>query len=135
VRAAVYIGEVQEREADVCMPQQVIPGRRSPRVGRAVGRSAPVSSWTPGWSWRNWPPTPTSSAFRHWLVTKLDAHTDLRVGRYWELVGIIQGRPDEEFAVRAADWAWLLAALRQHAAARSTHRSAPLQAAEASGYQ
>jgi DNA-binding transcriptional MerR regulator len=73
--------------------------------------------------------------FRHWLVTKLDAHTDPRVGRYWELVGIIQGRPDEEFAVRAADWAWLLAALRQHAAARSTHRSAPLQAAEASGYQ
>jgi hypothetical protein len=24
--------------------------------------------------------------FRHWLVTKLDAHTDPRVGRYWEWV-------------------------------------------------
>src|SRR4029450_9777818 len=34
------LGEVQEREADVYMPRQVIPGRRSPRVGRAAARFA-----------------------------------------------------------------------------------------------
>jgi DNA-binding transcriptional MerR regulator len=62
--------------------------------------------------------------FRRWLVTKLDAHTDPRAERYWRLAGIIQGRAGEEFAVRAADWAWLLAALREHTDARSTHRPA-----------
>jgi DNA-binding transcriptional MerR regulator len=72
-------------------------------------------------------------AFRRWLVEQLDAHTDPRATRYWELVGIIQGRPEEEFAAVVADHAWLLAALRHHRGARSTHRSAPLQAAEASG--
>jgi DNA-binding transcriptional MerR regulator len=72
-------------------------------------------------------------AFRRWLVEQLDAHTDPRATRYWELVGVIQGRPQEEFAAQVADHAWLLAALRHHRGARSTHRSAPLQAAEASG--
>jgi DNA-binding transcriptional MerR regulator len=72
-------------------------------------------------------------AFRRWLVEQLDAHTDPRATRYWELVGIIQGRPEEEFAAAVADHAWLLAALRHHRGARSTHRSAPPQAAEGSG--
>jgi DNA-binding transcriptional MerR regulator len=57
--------------------------------------------------------------FRRWLVTQLDAHTDPRAERYWRLVATIQGGADEEFAARTADWAWLMAALRQHAAARS----------------
>jgi hypothetical protein len=51
-------------------------------------------------------------AFRRWLVDQLDAHTDPRAERYWELVGIVRGRPGEEFADRVADHAWLLAALR-----------------------
>jgi DNA-binding transcriptional MerR regulator len=54
-------------------------------------------------------------AFRHWLVAQLDAHTDPRATRYWQLVGIVQGRPDEAFVARVADHAWLLAALRHHA--------------------
>jgi DNA-binding transcriptional MerR regulator len=72
-------------------------------------------------------------AFRRWLVTQLDAHTDPRATRYWRLVGIIQGWPEDEGAAVVADQAWLLAALRHHRGTRSTHRSAPLQAAEASG--
>jgi DNA-binding transcriptional MerR regulator len=53
-------------------------------------------------------------AFRRWLVEQLDAHTDPRAERYWRLVGIVEGRPDEEFAARVADNAWLMAALRHH---------------------
>jgi DNA-binding transcriptional MerR regulator len=53
-------------------------------------------------------------AFRRWLVTQLDAHTDPRAERYWELVGILQGRPNEEFVARVADHAWLIDALRHH---------------------
>jgi len=53
-------------------------------------------------------------AFRRWLVERLDAHTDPRAERYWELVGIVRGRPGEEFAAVVADHAWLLAALRHH---------------------
>jgi DNA-binding transcriptional MerR regulator len=57
-------------------------------------------------------------AFRRWLVAQLDAHTDLRAERYWELVGILQGRPDEEFAALVADHAWLIEALRHHPGSR-----------------
>ena len=53
-------------------------------------------------------------AFRRWLVTQLDAHTDPRAERYWELVGIVQGRPGQEFAAVVVDHAWLMAALRHH---------------------
>jgi DNA-binding transcriptional MerR regulator len=58
-------------------------------------------------------------AFRRWLVTQLDAHTDPRAKRYWELVGIVQCWPQEEFVAPVAGYAWLLAALRHHATARS----------------
>jgi DNA-binding transcriptional MerR regulator len=58
---------------------------------------------------------PDGPAFRRWLVSQLDAHTDPRATRYWQLVGIVQGRPDEVFMARVADHAWLLAALRHHA--------------------
>jgi hypothetical protein len=54
--------------------------------------------------------------FRRWLVGQLDAHTDPQAERYWQLVGIVQGRPQEEFTARTADYAWLLAALRHDAA-------------------
>jgi DNA-binding transcriptional MerR regulator len=57
-------------------------------------------------------------AFRRWLVAQLDAHTDPRAERYWELVGILQGRPDEEFVARVADHAWLIEALRHHPGGR-----------------
>jgi hypothetical protein len=53
-------------------------------------------------------------AFRRWLVEQLDAHTDPRAERHRRLVGIVQGRPDEEFAGALADHAWPLAALRHH---------------------
>jgi DNA-binding transcriptional MerR regulator len=57
-------------------------------------------------------------AFRRWLVEQLDAHTDPRATRYWQLVGTIQGRPDDEFVARVADAAWLMAALRHHPSTR-----------------
>jgi DNA-binding transcriptional MerR regulator len=64
-------------------------------------------------------------ALRRWLVAQLDAHTDPRAERYWRLVGIVQGRPDEEFMERVADHAWLLAALRHNAdAGRYLNRAA-----------
>ncbi|HET9290606.1 MAG TPA: hypothetical protein VFQ49_05935 [Actinomycetes bacterium] len=53
-------------------------------------------------------------AFRRWLVTQLDAHTDPRAERYWELVGIVQGRPGQKLAGVVADHAWLMAVLRHH---------------------
>jgi DNA-binding transcriptional MerR regulator len=53
-------------------------------------------------------------AFRRWLVEQLDARTDPRAERYWELVGIVQDRPGEELAARVADYAWVMAALRHH---------------------
>jgi DNA-binding transcriptional MerR regulator len=56
--------------------------------------------------------------FRRWLVAQLDAHTDPRATRYWRLVGIVQGRPDQEFMERVADHTWLLAALRHNAKGR-----------------
>jgi len=61
-----------------------------------------------------------SPAFRRWLINQLDAHTDPRAERYWELVATIQGRPDGEFATRTADHAWLIAALRHQAASGTT---------------
>jgi hypothetical protein len=57
-------------------------------------------------------------AFRRWLVAQLDAHTDPRAERYWELVGILQGRPEEEFVARVADHARLIEALRHHPGGR-----------------
>lgn len=60
------------------------------------------------------------AAFGRWLIGQLDAHTDPRAVRYWQPVGIIQGRPEGEFAARVADHAWLMAALRHHTATRST---------------
>jgi hypothetical protein len=51
-----------------------------------------------------------SPAFRRLPVAQLDAHTNPRAKRYWELVGIIQGRTEEEFTAPTADYAWLLAA-------------------------
>jgi DNA-binding transcriptional MerR regulator len=53
--------------------------------------------------------------FRRWLVEQLDAHTDPRAERYWQLVGIVRGQPEEAFVAQVADHAWLLAALRHHA--------------------
>jgi hypothetical protein len=44
-----------------------------------------------------------------------------RAMRYWELVDILHGRPDEEFTARVADHARLLAALRHH----RDHRNHP----------
>jgi DNA-binding transcriptional MerR regulator len=58
---------------------------------------------------------PDGPQFRRWLVTQLDAHTDPRAERYWRLVGVIRGRPDEEVTARTADVAWLLEALRRDA--------------------
>ena len=57
-------------------------------------------------------------AFRRWLVAQLDARADPRAERYWELVGIVQDRPDGEFAARVADYAWLIEALRHHPGSR-----------------
>jgi DNA-binding transcriptional MerR regulator len=53
--------------------------------------------------------------FRAWLVAQIDAHTDPRAARYWELVAAIQGdqvcsAPARE---RAAAGMWLIAALRR----------------------
>jgi hypothetical protein len=44
-----------------------------------------------------------------------------RAMRYWELVDILHGRPDEEFTARVAHPARLLAALRHH----RDHRNHP----------
>jgi DNA-binding transcriptional MerR regulator len=56
-----------------------------------------------------------SPAFRRWLVTQLDAHTDPRAARYWRLVGIVAGSPpDHPLPARAAAMAWAVQAPRHH---------------------
>jgi hypothetical protein len=52
------------------------------------------------------------------LAERIDAFTDRRVFRYWELVGIINGWPDARRAAnagRADTWEWYAQALRAHA--------------------
>jgi hypothetical protein len=52
------------------------------------------------------------------LAERIEAFTDRRVFRYWELVGIINGWPDARRAAnagRADAWEWYAQALRMHA--------------------
>ncbi|MGH2354534.1 MAG: MerR family transcriptional regulator [Chloroflexota bacterium] len=57
---------------------------------------------------------PDSPAFRAWLLDQLDAHTDPRAARYWQLVGMVRGWSDAPAPVRerARAYAWLMEALR-----------------------
>jgi len=41
-------------------------------------------------------------AFRAWLLEQIDAHTDPRAGRYWELVGKLRGAADRKDPVPQA---------------------------------
>ncbi len=51
-------------------------------------------------------------ADRNALAEQLEAFTDRRVGRYWQLLGIINGWPPVPDVVPA--WEWLAKALRAH---------------------
>lgn len=53
-----------------------------------------------------------SAEARAALADQLDRFTDRRVERYWELLGIINGRPG--FPSTAPAFEWLIAALRAH---------------------
>jgi DNA-binding transcriptional MerR regulator len=57
------------------------------------------------------PRTPASERGR--LLAQLETFTDERVERYWQLVGILNGRPP--FAPRVPAFQWLIAAMRAHA--------------------
>jgi DNA-binding transcriptional MerR regulator len=57
------------------------------------------------------PPT-TPAADRQRLLAQLETFTDERVERYWQLVGVLNGRPP--FAPRVPGYRWLIAALRAH---------------------
>ncbi|KAA2256728.1 MerR family transcriptional regulator [Solihabitans fulvus] len=46
------------------------------------------------------------------LADRLDTFTDRRVERYWELMGVLNGRPP--FPPRVPAFEWLIAALRAH---------------------
>jgi DNA-binding transcriptional MerR regulator len=55
----------------------------------------------------------TPPAQRASMLEQLETFTDARVERYWQLVGIINGRPPFPSAVPAFEW--VIAALRAHA--------------------
>lgn len=55
----------------------------------------------------------TAPAQRASMLEQLEIFTDARVERYWQLVGIINGRPPFPSAVPAFEW--VIAALRAHA--------------------
>jgi DNA-binding transcriptional MerR regulator len=59
-----------------------------------------------------------SPAFRAWLADQIDAHTDSRGERYWQLVERLQGQsPGEPPRWRRGGlFPWLIQALRAHAA-------------------
>jgi DNA-binding transcriptional MerR regulator len=57
-------------------------------------------------------PPGTSRAERERLLVQLETFTDERVERYWQLVGILNGRP--AFAPAVPAFRWLIAALRAH---------------------
>lgn len=57
------------------------------------------------------PDTPAAERVR--ITETLETFTDRRVERYWQLIGIINGRPP--FAANAPAFEWLIAALRAHA--------------------
>lgn len=57
-------------------------------------------------------PPATSGPDRERLLAQLETFTDERVERYWQLVGILNGR--EPFAPRVPAFRWLIAALRAH---------------------
>lgn len=57
-------------------------------------------------------PPGTPPAERGQLLAQLEAFTDERVERYWQLIGILNGRP--AFAPMVPSFRWLIAALRAH---------------------
>jgi DNA-binding transcriptional MerR regulator len=57
-------------------------------------------------------PPGTPGPERERLLTQLETFTDERVERYWQLVGILNGRPP--FAPLVPGFRWLIAALRAH---------------------
>lgn len=60
--------------------------------------------------------TPGRGGSRLELAGRLEAFTDRRVFRYWQLVGIVNGWPDPPVTESSADaWEWYAKALRAHA--------------------
>jgi DNA-binding transcriptional MerR regulator len=57
-------------------------------------------------------PPGTPGPERERLRAQMETFTDERVERYWQLVGILNGRPP--FAPRVPGFRWLIAALRAH---------------------
>jgi DNA-binding transcriptional MerR regulator len=57
-------------------------------------------------------PPSTPGPERERLLAQLETFTDERVERYWQLVGILNGRPP--FTPMAPAFRWLIAALRSH---------------------
>lgn len=60
--------------------------------------------------------SPTPDPDRAAAADRIDAFTDRRVGRYWTLVGIVNGWPPAQAPDDIIDsWAWYAQALRAHA--------------------
>ena len=57
-------------------------------------------------------PPGLSQAQRAQLLVQGETFTDERVERYWQLIGILNGRPP--FIPRVPTFRWLIAALRAH---------------------
>jgi hypothetical protein len=70
----------------------------------------PGSSWPSWWAMRH---SSSGPAQRASMLEQLEIFTDARVERYWQLVGIINGRPPFPSAVPAFES--VIAALRAHA--------------------
>lgn len=51
-------------------------------------------------------------AEREHLISHGETFTDERVERYWQLIGVLNGRPP--FPPRVPSFRWLIAALRAH---------------------
>ena len=57
-------------------------------------------------------PSSVSKTEREQLIDQTETFTDERVERYWQLVGVLNGRPP--FPPRVPAFRWLTAALRAH---------------------
>jgi hypothetical protein len=82
----------------------VDPGSDAGRevLDRVVPPGTPGTPGAPG----------TPGPDRERLLAQLETFTDERVERYWQLVGVLNGRPP--FAPRVPAFRWLIAALRAH---------------------
>jgi DNA-binding transcriptional MerR regulator len=107
VRAMAVVGASQA-QADPAVDPKLVTEQAGQALAAGVAPASPAAKVVLD---RIVPPG-TPSALRARLRANLETFTDARVERYWQLMGIINGRPP--FSPMVPAFEWLIAALRAH---------------------